>query len=79
MKKEMAMLPNGNYEEIISPIQHECRFDTNWHCVEYGWDIGKLKLSVEIGDPYEDGCSHEIIVNYCPFCGYKAECKAALH
>jgi hypothetical protein len=26
---------------------------------------------LEEGDPYEDGYSKEIEVNYCPFCGYK--------
>lgn len=72
MKKEMKMLPNGNYEEIISPIQHDCRSkDFGWQCVEYGYELGKLKLSIEDGDPYEDGCAHQIQVNYCPFCGYK--------
>lgn len=69
----MAMLPNGNYESIISPIQHECRSkDYGWHCVEYGWEMGRLRLKVEDGDPYEDGYSNEIYVSYCPFCGYKS-------
>ncbi len=69
MKKEMSMLPNGNYEEIISPIQHQCIFDS-YHCVEYGWNLGILKLCLEDGDPYEDGYSKEIEIKYCPFCGY---------
>lgn len=75
MKKEMKMLDNGNYEEIISPIQHECIDSSHfgiWHCVEYGWDLGKLKLSVENGDPYDDGYCNEVYVKYCPFCGYEA-------
>lgn len=71
MKKEMAMLPNGNYEQIISPIQHQCRSkDYVFECVEYGWDKDKLYLKIEDGDPYEDGYSCKIEVNYCPFCGY---------
>lgn len=68
----MAMLPNGNYEQIISPIQHACIFE-NWCCVEYRWKKGKLLLKIEDGDPYEDGYSSEVNVKYCPFCGYKPE------
>lgn len=71
MKTEMKMLPNGNYESVISPIQHQCTKDW-WVCKEYAWIIGKLFLTIECGDPYEDGCSHEIEVDYCPFCGYKS-------
>lgn len=72
----MAMLPNGNYEEIISPIQHECiSKDTVFRCREYGWDIGKLILQVEIDDSYEDGFGAKIEVNFCPFCGYEAKYK----
>ncbi len=71
MKKEMSMLPNGNYEEIISPIQHKCSDkDYICQCIEYGWQIGKLLLKIEHGDPFEDGYSTEIDVKYCPFCGY---------
>lgn len=71
MKKEMAMLPNGNYEEIISPVQHKCYgINSSWICVEYGWDLGKLRLSYEEGDPYEEGYSCKTIVKFCPFCGY---------
>lgn len=73
MKKEMKMMPNGNYEEVISPIQHECRPDCDILCVQYGYESGKLHLIIESGDPYEDGCSHEFLVKFCPFCGY--ECK----
>ncbi len=74
MKTEMAMLPNGNYERIISPIQHKCiSKDFIFQCTEYGWDLGKLYLEVEYGDPYEDGFSSKIEVNYCPFCGYQPE------
>ncbi len=74
MKTEMKMLPNGNYESVISPIQHECRSeDYGWHCVEYGWEEPKLTLKVEIGDPYEDGFSAEQEVKFCPFCGYQPE------
>jgi len=71
MKREMAMLPNGNYEEIISPIQHQCHTN-DWvvNCVEHGWEIGKLKIFIEDGDPFEDGYSNKLYVNYCPFCGY---------
>lgn len=74
MKKEMQMLPNGNYESVISPIQHECRSkDYNWHCVEYGLKMGELILKFEEGDSYEDGYSTEIKIIYCPFCGYKPD------
>jgi hypothetical protein len=65
---------NGNYEEIVSPIQHQCIESSNfgsWNCVEYVWDIGKLKLSHASGDPYDEGYSVEIYVRYCPFCGYE--------
>lgn len=75
LKKEMKMMPNGNYEEIISPIQHEC-IDSKTailHCVEYGWDLGNLYLTIEDGDPYEDGYSKKFLVNYCPFCSYQPE------
>jgi hypothetical protein len=74
MKREMAMLPNGNYESIISPIQHECSSkDSIWSCSEYGWDLGSLTLEVQDGDPYEDGYENKISVKYCPFCGYQPE------
>ncbi len=71
MKTEMAMLPNGNYERIVSSIQHQCNSEDNtWTCVEFGWERGRLRLQIESGDPYEDGFSSEIDVKYCPFCGY---------
>lgn len=79
MKKEMAMLPNGNYESIVSPIQHKCYSeDYKITCVEYGWDLGKLILIIEDGDPYEDGYEKEFQVNYCPFCGYQASKSPSL-
>jgi hypothetical protein len=66
------MLPNGNLETVASPIQHKCvSKDHLWSCVEYGWDIGNLLLKMVDGDPYEDGYSCEIQVNFCPFCGYR--------
>lgn len=74
MKTEMKMLPNGNYESVVSPIQHLCESSNHtWRCVEYGWELGRLRLCVEDGDPYEDGYCSELDVNYCPFCGYKPE------
>lgn len=72
MKTEMKMLPNGNYESVICPIQHECYADGSWHCVQYSWDDKKLRLHVEHGDPYEDGFHAEVEVKFCPFCGYKS-------
>ena len=76
MKKEMKMLENGNYESVISPIQHKCiSKDYSWHCVHYAWEPNRLRLSVEEGDPYEDGFSREIDVNFCPFCGYQIDTK----
>lgn len=69
----MKMLPNGNYERVISPVQHECRSkDYTWRCREYGWDKGKLTLEIEDGDPCEDGYGNQIEVKFCPFCGYSA-------
>lgn len=74
MKTEMKMLPNGNYERIISPIQHKCvSEDYDWKCVEYASEIGRLRLQIEDGDPFEDGYCAEIDVQYCPFCGYQPE------
>lgn len=74
MKTEMAMLPNGNYESIISAIQHECRDESyTWKCVEYGWEPKRLRLQIHVGDPYEDGYESEVDVKYCPFCGYKPD------
>lgn len=74
MKTEMAMLPNGNYEKIISPIQHRCRSkDYIFECVEYGWDMGNLLLNIKDGDPYEDGYDRKLEIKYCPFCGYHPE------
>jgi len=71
MKTEMKMLDNGNYERVVSARQHECRSDDyRFYCVEYGWKLGILFLQIEDGDPFEDGYSTEINVNYCPFCGY---------
>lgn len=70
----MAMLPNGNYEEIISNIQHKCS-SQDWliTCVEYGWDAGNLYLEVEWGDPFEDGFNCKIKIDFCPFCGYNVK------
>ena len=74
MKTEMKMLDNGNYESVVSPIQHQCRSECYiLECVEYGWDMGKLHLKIEDGDPYEDGYALELLVKYCPFCGYQPE------
>lgn len=67
------MMPNGNYEEVISYIQHSCRNNHDWHCYEYSSNMGQLFLKIEEGDPYEDGCSYEIEVEYCPFCGQKSD------
>lgn len=70
----MSMLPNGNYERIISTIQHSCKSDDNhWRCTQFSWEKDKLRLEIENGDPYEDGYSAEIYINFCPFCGYKAK------
>ena len=70
-KKEMAMLSNGNYEEIISYIQHECFLAHGLHCVERSTHLKELRLIVTEGDPYEDGFQREYDINYCPACGYK--------
>lgn len=76
MKKEMKMLDNGNYEEVISFIQHACQSeDRIIKCVQYSSDIGKLHIEIEEGDPYEDGYCRKFLVAYCPFCGY--QCKSA--
>lgn len=73
MKTEMVMRDNGNYEQIISYIQHKCvSEDRAWECIQYAHDIKVLRLKIEIGDPYEDGFEEEIKVLFCPFCGYKA-------
>ncbi len=71
MKTEMKMMDNGNYEKVVSFIQHEC-FDKNsiWHCVEYSSEPGKIWLKIEDGDICEDGYKNEVEVKYCPFCGY---------
>lgn len=68
----MKMLPNGNYEAVVSPIQHQC-VDGAIFCTEYGWDMGKLHLEIESGDPYEDGFGYKAEVNFCPICGYSAK------
>lgn len=65
----MKMLPNGNYEAVVCPIQHKCSQD-DFTCTEYSWKEG-LHLQFEYGDPYEDGYSTEIQVQFCPFCGYE--------
>jgi hypothetical protein len=70
VKTEMAMRDNGNYESIVSPIQHKCDVSFSSYCVEYGWDLGKLYFKLEDGDPYKDGSSCSFEVNYCPCCGY---------
>jgi hypothetical protein len=70
MKTEMKMLPNGNYEAVICPIQHECYSEgCTLRCVHYSWKEG-LHLEIGDGDPCEDGYCNEFIVKYCPFCGY---------
>jgi hypothetical protein len=74
MKTEMKMMDNGNYERVVSPVQHQCRSkDHSWNCIEYGWKMGEILLKIEEGDGYEDGCQHEIVISFCPFCGYQPE------
>ena len=72
MKYEMKMLDNGNYERVVSPIQHQCLGNV-LQCVEYSWDKNKLYLNIHDGDPCEDGYENKIEINFCPFCGYKPE------
>jgi hypothetical protein len=73
VKTEMMMLPNGNYEPVPCPIQHECRSsDFVLRCVQYSWNSMKLTLYIEEGDPYEDGYAKQVEVNFCPFCGLKS-------
>jgi hypothetical protein len=62
--------------EEISSFQHECE-NENYivRCVEYRWDLGKLYLKIQDGNPYEDGYSNGFIVNFCPFCGYSPLAK----
>jgi len=75
MKYEMSMQPNGNYEKIVSPIQHKCTSKNGIiQSIEYGCKDG-LYLKIESGDLYEDGYSHEEMINFCPFCGYQTEIK----
>ena len=78
MKREMKMMPNGNYDEIVSPIQHQC-LNGIFRCEEYGWDLGKLYLYIEDGDPCEDGYSTQVEIKFCPFCGYHPDVKPDLH
>ena len=73
MKTEIRMLPNGNCESVVLPIQHRCYGSSGEYCTEYAARLGRLMLTITEGDPYEDGCEHEIQVNFCPFCGCKAE------
>lgn len=74
MKTEMQILPNGNFEKVISPVQHDCRSpDYTWSCTESGWKLGKLLLEISDGDPHEGGYEKEIEVKFCPFCGYQPE------
>ena len=74
VKKEMRMMPNGNYEEHPCNIQHECwSEDLQFRCVEYGWKIGKLELIIEAGNLMKEGFGHNGKVNFCPICGYKAK------
>lgn len=69
----MKMLPNGNWEEVICPIQHQCKSeDYIMTCTHYSWKEG-LILSIDDGDPYEDGYANEFMVKHCPFCGYRCE------
>jgi len=76
MKTEMKMLENGNYENVISPIQHKCYSKSYFFkCIEYGWDLGKLYLIIDSDDSEDDGYQHKIEVNYCPICGYHSENK----
>jgi hypothetical protein len=71
MKAEMKMLDNGNYEAVPLAIQHECKLSEIMKCIQYSWDMKTLHLILEDGDPYEDGYSYKIPVNFCPVCGYK--------
>ena len=45
-----------------------------WSCIHF-LDMDYLTLKVSWGDPYEDGCEHEVEVSVCPFCGYKPSHK----
>lgn len=70
----MQMLSNGNYEEVVLFIQHECH-SNDFTCTQYSLDMENLKLVVTYRDPYEDGFEVSTKVNFCPFCGYKADKK----
>lgn len=77
MKTEMKMLDNGNYESIISPIQHHCiSKNRRWSCKEYGWKLGILILYCEYSSPdsdgYDESYEDEEEVISCPFCGYRS-------
>lgn len=61
-------------EPIPLRIPHDC-YQNPYRCAEFDWDPGNLYLSFTMGNPYEDGCSVELLVNFCPFCGYEAKNK----
>lgn len=72
MKTEMKMMDNGNYEEIISPIQHQCHIHHGEvQCVEYGHDLGKLYLTIDKDNDDEGYCDITLEIKHCPFCGYQ--------
>lgn len=72
MKTKMKMMENGNYEEVVCYIQHECHTkDYSQICIEYSDKMGRLEFRVEEGDPYEDGFCWKTKFKFCPFCGYK--------
>jgi hypothetical protein len=60
MKKEFQMLPNGNYEEVILPIQHECK-NLNLLCRQYYHDMENLHLYID---------DEQYLVKFCPICGF---------
>ena len=70
----MQMLPNGNYESVMLPIQHMCRQD-DFTCTQYSYSMDQLRLEIESGDPWEEGYHRETFVKICPFCGYGASEK----
>ena len=63
------MLGNGNYANHLCISE-----DLLWTCVEYSFEVGRLRLKADVGGDCPCGSEpiKEIDVKFCPFCGYEA-------
>lgn len=64
----MVMKDNGNYEFEEPFFKHNCK-NGNWSCFQIRYEK-ELTLQLSIFQCCHDD-EYDIIVKFCPFCGYE--------